>query len=340
MKFCLLMSLVFMGLGLLYPNELFAERVGLREKLKQRWAQKQKDKPAPEVSPIVGELSEAGTYTFSLSVGGVPRYYMIHLPSQYNKSEPAPLMVAMHGGGGSMLVQSRDKIYGLISKSNKEGFVVVFPNGYSALPSGAFATWNAGECCAEAHKKNSDDVGFIKMMLEDLKSKIRFKEDQVFAIGMSNGGMMAYRLACEAPELFKGIASVTGTDNTVTCSPERAISILHIHALDDPNVLYNGGKGEGAFKGKFEPIAFKPVTEAINKWRERYSCSPTPKRILSQDKAYCDLYEGCKDGAKVQLCITEDGGHSWPGTDGIPIGKGKPSQAIVANDVIWDFFTK
>lgn len=177
-------------------------------------------------------------------------------------------------------------------------------------------------------------------MLKDLKSKIRFQEDKVFAIGMSNGGMMAYRLACEAPELFKGIASVTGPDNTINCNPEKAIDVLHIHAKDDPIALIGGGKGQRAFMGKYPPINFRSLEDSISLWRQRYACSPTPKRVLTNEKAYCDRFEECKDGARIQVCVTEDGGHSWPGTQSIPIGKGKPSKAIVANDVIWDFFTK
>jgi polyhydroxybutyrate depolymerase len=336
-KFFLILLSGFLILNLT-PQKIWAEKAGFKERIKQRWIKKQKAKPEPEVSSLKGVVEKPGTYTFSMMLKDKKRYYILHIPKIYKKTKPAPLVVAMHGGTGNMKVQSQDKFYGLISKSEKAGTLIVFPNGYSQLRSGALATWNSGECCGDARDTKSDDVGFIKAMLEKLKKQVSVKDDQVFAIGMSNGGMMAYRLACEIPEFFKGIASVTGTDNTISCSPKKAVRILHIHAKDDPNVLFNGGAGKNAFKDKSKINNFKSVPSTIAKWRGLYSCSPEAKQTLKTKKAACELYQGCQDGTKVQLCVTEDGGHSWPGGLKSPTGKAQSSKAIVANDVIWTFF--
>src|SRR5690606_22833256 len=111
-------------------------------------------------------------------------------------------------------------LYGLISKSDESGFAVVFPNGFSRFPGGKLATWNAGKCCGGGRDENSDDVGYIRRILKDLPRHFTVDPSRIFAIGMSNGGMMSYRLACEMSGVFKGIASVTGTDNTLVCKPQ------------------------------------------------------------------------------------------------------------------------
>jgi polyhydroxybutyrate depolymerase len=322
----------------IYPKMSYAESIGFKERIKQRWIKKQKEKSEPEVSDIQGIVENPGSYSFSLQVGNKKRFYILHVPRNYKKSNPAPLVIAMHGGGGNMKVQSQDKFYGLISKSDEEGTLLVFPNGYSKFESGALATWNAGECCGDARDNKSDDVNFIKVLIDKVSHQVSVKPGHVFAIGMSNGGMMAYRLACEVPELFKGIASVTGTDNTLVCDPKKAVSVLHIHARDDKHVLFEGGAGENAFRDRSKVTNFKSVPYTIEKWIGLNSCSRTSTQILKNQIAYCDLYKDCRDNAKVQLCVTEDGGHSWPGGGKSPTGKTKSSKAIIANDVIWDFF--
>src|SRR5690606_6342607 len=89
-----------------------------------------------------------------------------------------------------------------------------------------------------------DDVGFLKAVIADLGRRLRIDASRVYATGMSNGGMMAYRLACEASDVFRGIAAVAGTDNTRNCRPARPVPVLHIHARDDDRVLFEGGAGD------------------------------------------------------------------------------------------------
>ena len=84
-------------------------------------------------------------------------------------------------------------------------------------------------------------MAFVRALAKKLSTEYRIK--RYFAIGMSNGGLMSYRLACDAADVFTAIGSVAGTDNTTSCSPSRPIPVMHIHALNDPNVLYNGGCG-------------------------------------------------------------------------------------------------
>ena len=91
---------------------------------------------------------------------------------------------------------------------------------------------------------------------------------------MSNGGMLSHRLACDAADLFRAVASVAGTDATLQCNPSRPISVLHIHARDDDHVLFGGGAGQGAFRDASKVTDFVSVPETIARWVKRDQCAP------------------------------------------------------------------
>jgi polyhydroxybutyrate depolymerase len=309
-----------------------------RERLTQRWIKARQEKPAPESGPdALSRIDKPGDYTFSLPHDGLTRQYRMHVPRRYSAATPAPLVLALHGGGGDMTYMATDKYYGLISKSEAEGFIVVFPNGYSKLRSGKFATWDAGTCCAAARDQKIDDVGFVRMVIRDVATQVHIDRNRIYATGMSNGGMMAYRLACEMADAFKAVASVAGTDNTLSCTPKAPISILHIHAKNDDHVLYDGGAGK-QFRDMSRVSDFSSVPATIAKWVRLNRCNPAPQRVLEVPGAVCDRYSECQGNVAVQLCVTETGGHSWPGGTK-PRGDQPPSRAISANDVMWAFFT-
>lgn len=278
-------------------------------------------------------ITHPGDYTFSIKHDGLERWYRVHVPADYSPATPSPVVFAFHGGGGSMDIQANDTYYGQISKSEQAGYIAVFPNGYSRFKSGMLATWNAGNCCGEARDKNIDDVGFVREIIRHLKVQLNIDDKRIFADGMSNGGMMVYRLACEMPDVFRAVASVAGTDNTRSCSPNTPISILHIHARDDDTELFDGGAGKKSAK----VTNFVSVPDSIAKWVKLDACSANPKRVFENAGAYCDIYSQCRSGAEIKLCVTATGGHSWPGgkkpRDGMP-----GSTALSATDVIWDFF--
>jgi len=323
-----------------YAEGAFREKI--KEAIKERMAEKMGSKMGGKLaddqsfSDVQKPMTQSGDYAFSINVQGISRKYLVHVPTGYNPAQPTPMVLAFHGGGGDMNYMARDEYYGLISKSNKEGFIVVFPNGYSKFEKGIFATWNAGNCCGDARDKKIDDVSFVRMIISHLERQMNVDKGRIFATGMSNGGMISYVMACEMSDVFKAIAPVAGTDNTITCSHQHPISVLHIHAQNDDHVLFKGGAGEGAFKDPSKVTDFTSVPETIHRWVTYNKCNATPNRVLTVNGAYCDLYTGCADGTEVKLCVTETGAHSWPG--GYKPRGEEPSQAISANDMMWDFF--
>ena len=288
-------------------------------------------------SPISNNFTLGpGDYDFSLKVGSATRKYLIHIPNSYKKIIQAPLVMAFHGGLGNSSTMTNDERFQWISKSNAEGFIVAFPNGASRRADGTLATWNAGNCCGYAVESKSDDVGFVKEVIKDVESKFNINKNKVFATGMSNGGMMDYRLACEMSDTFSAIASVAGTDNFDGCIFKKPISIMHIHSLVDQHVLFNGGCGPQCISLKAE-ADFTSVPETISRWVKRNKCIGNPLKVTKDTGAYCETYSRCANDVKVKLCVTDDGGHSWPG--GAPVSGGTPvSQKINPTDEIWNFF--
>lgn len=310
----------------------------IRQRLKERWMERQQQKPAPEANADTeAKLTKPGDYTFTIQHDGLTRMYRVHVPAKYDPATPAPLLVALHGGGGSMEYEADDSRYGLITQSEREGNVVVVPNGYSKLKSGKFATWNAGNCCGSARDENVDDVGFIRQVVANITRQMNIDRKRIYATGMSNGGLMSYRLACEMSDVFTAIAAVAGTDNTQSCIPKRTVSILHIHAKNDTHILFTGGAGPKT-RDESKVTNFTSVPDTVSKWVKLNGCGAQPRRLLEKDGAYCEVYAPCRGNAQVQLCVTETGGHSWPGAEKT---RGEPaSQAISANDVMWDFFNR
>jgi polyhydroxybutyrate depolymerase len=266
------------------------------------------------------------------------REVLVYLPRSLEPGRPAPLVLALHGGGGHAAHMADDANYGLRRKADEGGFIVAFPNGYSRLPGGRFATWNAGGCCGDARDRGSDDVGFARAVVAAVQARHAVDAARVFATGMSNGGMLAHRLACEAADVFRAVASVAGTDATRACTPGRPVSVLHIHARNDTHVLFEGGAGADAFRDPAKVMDFVSVPETVSRWVQRNHCPAPPQPTLERPGARCDTYAGCAGGTRVQLCVTEDGGHSWPGADRVRRGKPAASQALDANEVIWRFF--
>ena len=317
-------SAVLVGIFSMVGGTALAEQRGGRGgAILQRMAEK-RDQPS---DPNPTRLTRPGTYRFHFTHDGLKREYLVHVPVAA-LGKRAPMLLALHGGGGDMDYQASN--YGLMEKSDRAGFIAVFPSGYSRLPGGVLGTWNAGLCCGQAAKRGIDDVGFLRAVIARVSGQIAVDPRRIFATGMSNGAMMSYRLACEAPEI-RAIAPVAGTDGTSACKPARPVPVIHFHARDDSHVAFNGGPGpDSLVKANFVSV---PAT--IAKWVALNQAAPTPRTVLTVPGASCVRHDG---RAPVELCVTEGGGHSWPGSN--PRRKDKaPSQAISANDRMWAFFS-
>lgn len=269
-------------------------------------------------------------YFSSLEVDGMSRSFLVHLPDDYYEHDVSrPLVIGLHGAGGSAIQFEED--YDLHETVNQHGGIAVFPEGVPSNGKLNLRFWNAGNCCHDAMDRNIDDVAFIRELIEHLTKDLRIDKDRVYVTGMSNGGMLAYRLACEIPEYITAVAVVSGALMTESCTPNKPVPILHIHSEKDLKVPMRGGKGLGGYH-------FTPTKFAFDTWASANQCDSTVSRI--DHKSYYEIRaEGCMEGYSVALYVTQDGGHSWPGARKARPAADEPSQAIEANDVIWTFFT-
>lgn len=299
----------------------------------QQFMERAREARSHPADPNMTPITAPGDYRFSFVHDGLTREYLVHVPKSYGPGRATPMLLALHGGGGDAMYQADDSKYRLISKSEQAGFIAVFPNGYSRFQSGILATWNAGSCCAGAVRNNSDDVGFIREVIHRIERQASIDPKRIFTTGMSNGAMMSWRLACEAPEI-RAIAPVEGTDNTSACHPAHPVPVIEFHAVNDEMVNFNGGPGPSSFtQTNFVSV---PATQA--KWVQLNRADAAAKRVLTVPGAHCDLHSAKAGGAPVELCVTDTGGHSWPG-GGTQQGRKQPSMAISANDLMWNFFS-
>lgn len=258
------------------------------------------------------------------------RFYALYLPDNYQRRENIPLVLFLHGGGGS--AKQAEKTYGWREKAAAEGFAVAYPEGVRNDGVLGIRTWNAGTCCNYAVAHHIDDVGFIRAFLAELAQQYpQINSRRVYVTGMSNGAMMAYRLACEMPERIAAIAPVAGT--LVYSGPcAGGVPLLHVHSTKDEHVPFAGGEGVAN-------NYFPPVLDGIHQWQALNNCSKLP--LIRQFDAFAKTsYPHCRNGVGITLLLTEDGGHSWPQAKPRRIGGDPVSHAFSATDVIWEFFQK
>jgi polyhydroxybutyrate depolymerase len=266
----------------------------------------------------------------SLQVDGYQRTYLLNLPPDYNNNTPLPLVIALHGTAGSALQMERD--YKLTTKSNNAGFIVVYPEGVPSNGRLGVRTWNAGSCCDFAMEQNINDVKFIRQLIEKVAVTYKIDPKKIYATGMSNGAMMVYRLGCELSDRLAAIAPVSGTlMTTQACTPGRAVPVMHIHSVQDTKIPYAGGYGLANYY-------FHPVDSALHVWATIDGCNPEPLVITNAPLYTHTQYVDCRNNTTVQLYLTKDGGHSWPGGLQARPAADEPSAAFDATDLIWGFF--
>lgn len=279
--------------------------------------------PAPSTSAAGIPV---GRSSFTLTVAGAERTVRLYRPA--GLTEPAPLVVMLHGGYGSGA--QAETSYRWDEAAESGGFLAAFPDGTNR-------SWNAGGgCCGPAAESNVDDVGFLREMVAALHSRIEIDPRRRFVTGMSNGGAMAYRMACQA-DLFAAVGAVS-TTMLVDCPAPARASILHIHGRDDHSIRYDGEVGE-PFSRRQQGIDGPPVPAVHEAWQALDGCQPP---LVSITGVLTTSTASCLDGRAVELVTIEGAGHQWPGSEPNRLtqllGADEPSTALDATGRIWEFF--
>ncbi len=285
----------------------------------------------------------AGNY---LTISGVTgqmgnaRQYAVHVPTGYSKDTPVPALFCIHGLEQNAVMFCLDTGVAWPTKADSEGFVVIMPNGY-------MNSWNAGTCCGGAVSAGLDDVSLMRAIFTEVGKHVNIDLRRVYATGLSNGGYLSYRLACEASDLFVAVAPSAGaigtaaigggtstTSDLTACTPTHKVSVLDIHGTSDPLIPYSTQKPSLA------------IVQASN----GCSMTTTPATVVpSGGDTTCVSFTGCPSCPNVNVtgCSIMGGGHCWFGSSDCGTGGGGLGMAFVGNnsdfmqntDAVWAFFS-
>lgn len=244
---------------------------------------------------------------------GEKRHFLLHVPPSYDGT-PTSLVVNFHGYGSNG--EQEEKLSGMSEKADEAGFIVVYPDGNQA-------TWFTGPI-----PQGDRDRQFVRDLVNHISTLYNIDPKRIYATGMSNGGGMTNRVACNLADLFAAVAPNAGAyDYAKNCNPSRPIPVLAFHGIDDEVVPYNG----------FQTQAIVPAIETwAADWAERNGCDSTPVITTPVETVTMHSWVNCKENADVILYALEGHGHSWPGSLILP--GALTSQAINATDIMWDFF--
>lgn len=268
-----------------------------------------------------------GERTVDVVANGTTRKVSVHVPPGYDGKTPTMLVLDFHGNLSSGAQE--DSIDRMNAASDKDGFVSVHPDGTQN-------SWNGGSCCGAAKSTNVDDVAFVRAMIDAIAKTTCIDPKHVHAAGLSNGGMLSYRLACEASDRIASIASVAGPlglDKSA-CNPSRPIAVLHVHGTKDPVAPYDGGPAPA------DPsVVFSGTKDTMAHFRSKNACTDAEHVSFQKGDATCATTSACAGGSEVTLCTIDGGGHTWPG--GVPLPEqffGKTSTDLDATAAIVAFF--
>jgi polyhydroxybutyrate depolymerase len=267
------------------------------------------------------------------------------VPARAAEKHELAVILNFHGGGGR---SANEQAYSLMDRlADLETFLVVYPNG-----SGCFGkrllTWNAGTCCGYAAINNIDDVAFAGALINKLAEIVPIDRRRVYATGLSNGGMMAHRLAAEAADLIAAAAPVAGGMVLPGIKTSRAVPVMHIHSVDDPRALYSGGLGP-PFPLTKSRVFHPNIDQMIALWAKHNGCSgqPTVEDRRSDKEAHGHtatryVFRNCRNNGEVALWKLTGAGHVWPGgKQNVLVRILGPSTAIIdANQEMWQFFRR
>lgn len=297
-----------------------------------------------------------GETTRTVTVGKTERRYILYVPPNFSNSSTGSgettsdrVLFAFHGGGGDprqFINQTQ-----LEPLADLHKFILVFPYGTpsSPLQPDKLLSWNAGFCCGDAVSKNVDDLSFVQAIKSDIVKLYGSVNPFVTATGFSNGALLIENLTYRDPSLFRKIVSVAGTYKGVASNEDNPslpadpvldgilkTDVLLIHGVEDPNILYLGGKQQDALSSTTTPIFVPSFEEGFSFWQRANGCQNITK-IGTITQEITIKYQRC-GSTDLAAIIGKSAQHVWPGDPNKLSGvQSFPYINFSASDALWNF---
>lgn len=258
-----------------------------------------------------GEPVDWAKSEHEITVDGRIRTYRLVRPKSLDPDR-LPMLVVLHG-----------RTMNPAATEEQTGFLPVVGRAIVVYPAGFGASWNAGACCGEAHAAGVDDVGFVTAVVRQIRSNQADASGKVYVVGYSNGGRLAYRLACEAPGLFAGVAAVEAAP-VLPCPKPPPVPMMIVASTADPLIHMEDAQPAVVVNGYAQPS----MTHLAATWAEGEGCTTSavhhPAPALTTT-----VWTGCAQSSRVALAAYEGGSHAWPAGD---------EQTPSAQRLVWRFF--
>jgi len=222
--------------------------------------------PATPTFSCTQKAGGAGDSVVSVTSGGLLRTSLLHVPTSYDPTKGAMLVLNFHGFTSD--AEQEELLSNMNASSDARGYIVGYPYGIAQ-------SWNAGACCGTATTTNVDDIQFVRDLLASLQNDYCIDPKRIYSTGMSNGGFLTNRIGCEMSDVFAAISPVAGVIGVPTCQPQRPVPIVHFHGTADPLVPYDGST----------TLGFISVADSIAQWRTNDGCSNASSTIYQNGDA-------------------------------------------------------
>jgi len=273
--------------------------------------------PAAPPTATPGPTAQPGETEHKLTVNGLARSYLLHVPAGIDPLQPVPVVFAFHGLWGNPADEENRSGFDPVADTNH--FLVVYPAG-----SGDDRSWNAGSCCGihnSAAENNVDETAFVRQMLADLGTSFSIDPKRVYSMGFSNGAALSYRLACEMSDTIAAIAANSAPMMFDACQPQQPVAVMHVHGLADFIAPFDGGQSS-----LDSTWVFPPVKDTIATWVQLDGCTGAPQEATLKNVITQTVYAGCRGGTAVELDAVQYLEHDVPPANVLP-----PER-------VWDFF--
>jgi polyhydroxybutyrate depolymerase len=231
------------------------------------------------------------------------RPYDLDVPPGLDPTKPAPLLLVLHGYG-DRAASFGAASWSLTTNASARGILVARPDG--TLDSKGRRFWNATDSCCDFDHTGTDDVAYLTAVLDDVAARHRVDPKRTWVLGLSNGGFMAHRLACDRADRVAAIVSLAGAawKDPARCSPSAPVSVLEVHGTADRLVAYDGGAS--IFGGSSYPSVLDSVAQSAAKAGCSGALAPVGVSAgfdarHPQEETRSSSWSGCPKGIDVAL---------------------------------------